>query len=88
MARKPLERKDKRRNAPPPPPAEINNAAPPGEVQAGDFSLHVLFEQQARAMLDRTDIDEEQKQTLLVSMSCPCCGAGGLSYTAKFKPRI
>jgi hypothetical protein len=36
-------------------------------------------------MLERADLDEEQKQRLLVAMSCPCCGAGGLSLTVKLK---
>jgi hypothetical protein len=38
-------------------------------------------------MLDRTDLNEEEKQHVLVAMSCPCCGAGGLSFTAKIKRR-
>jgi hypothetical protein len=56
-----------------------------GEVSGGALSLHQLFEQQTRRMLDRTDLDEEQKQNLLVAMSCPCCGAGVMSYTVKLK---
>jgi len=38
-------------------------------------------------MLDRADLDEEQKQAILIAMSCPCCGAGGMSFTAKLKRR-
>jgi hypothetical protein len=38
-------------------------------------------------MLDRTDLDEEQKQGALVAASCPCCGAGGFSFTAKLRSR-
>ena len=38
-------------------------------------------------MLDRSDLDEEQKQHILVAMSCPCCGAGAMSYTVKLKRR-
>ena len=53
----------------------------------GAASLHDLFQQQVRAMLDRTDLDEEQKQGILIAASCPCCGAGGMSFTAKLKPR-
>jgi hypothetical protein len=49
------------------------------------LSLHELFAQQTMEMLDRADLDEEQKQTILVAMSCPCCGAGGLSFTTKLK---
>jgi hypothetical protein len=53
----------------------------------GAASLHDLFQQQVRAMLDRTDLDEEQKQGALIAAACPCCGAGGFSFTAKLKPR-
>jgi hypothetical protein len=47
--------------------------------------LHELFQQQTRQMLDDADLDEEQKQSILIAMSCPCCGAGGMSFTAKLK---
>ena len=69
--------------------------AAPGEAAAdraaedqlitSSLSLHELFQQQARQMLDRADLDEEQKQNILVAMSCPCCGAGAMSYTAKLR---
>jgi hypothetical protein len=54
-------------------------------VVAGGLSLHDLFQQQTMALLDRSDLTEEQKQNILVAMNCPCCGAGGLSYTVKLK---
>ena len=38
-------------------------------------------------MLERSDLDEEQKQTILIAMSCPCCGAGAPSFTVKLKRR-
>ncbi len=56
-------------------------------IEYSNLSLHELFQQQARTLLDRTDLDDEQKQHILVAMSCPCCGAGGLSFTAKIKRR-
>jgi hypothetical protein len=56
-------------------------------TQFGTASLHDLFQQQVRSMLDRTGLDEEQKQSVLIAASCPCCGAGGLSFTARLKPR-
>jgi hypothetical protein len=59
--------------------------APDDQISYSALSLHDLFEQQARQMLDRTDLDEEQKQNILVAMSCPCCGAGALSFTTKLK---
>jgi hypothetical protein len=57
------------------------------QLLASNLSLHVLFQQQTRQMLDRADLSEEQKQSILVAMSCPCCGAGGMSFTAKLKRR-
>jgi len=57
------------------------------QVQSSALSLHELFAQQARTMLERSDLDEEQKQTILVAMSCPCCGAGAPSFTVKLKRR-
>jgi hypothetical protein len=57
------------------------------QVDASGLSLHELFAQQTMKMLDNADLDEEQKQTILVAMSCPCCGSGGLSFTAKLKRR-
>jgi hypothetical protein len=68
-------------------PAAGSAAAPSDEQVAysTDLSLHQLFEQQTRQMLDRSDLDEEQKQHILIAMSCPCCGAGAMSYTVKLK---
>ena len=54
-------------------------------VGASNLSLHDLFEQQARHWLERADLDDEQKQAILVALSCPCCGAGGMSFSVKVK---
>ena len=65
--------------------------SPQGDIAVEDqlisssLSLHELFQQQARQILDRADLEEEQKQNLLVAMSCPCCGAGAMSYTVKLR---
>ncbi len=69
-------------------PAQPPSAAADERVLASDLTLHELFAQQTRAMLDRADLTEEQKQTILIGMNCPCCGAGGLSFTAKLKRSI
>jgi hypothetical protein len=58
-----------------------------GEIQSSILSLHDLFQQQAKALLDRSDLSEEQKQSVLVAMNCPCCGGSGLSFTAKLRRR-
>jgi hypothetical protein len=62
-----------------------SDPTPDDQISYSALSLHQLFEQQARHMLDRTDLDEEQKQNVLVAMSCPCCGAGAMSFTVKLK---
>jgi hypothetical protein len=56
-------------------------------IASSNLSLHDLFQQQMRGMLDNTDLDEEAKQGILIAASCPCCGAGGMSFTAKIKRR-
>jgi hypothetical protein len=59
--------------------------APPAPVSTA--SLHDLFAQQTREILDSSDLDEEQKQSILVAMQCPCCGGGTGAFTFKLKPR-
>lgn len=56
---------------------------PEQQIFVGDQSLHDLFTQQAREVLEASDLDEESKQAILVALNCPCCGAGGMNYTAK-----
>ena len=52
------------------------------EPAVSNASLHNLFQVQTMEMLDRSDLSEEQKQSILVAMNCPCCGAGVMNYTA------
>ena len=74
--------KRKQRNAPtdetPTPPTEE-------QIYTSDLTLHELFQQQTAKLLDRSDLSDEQKQSILVAMSCPCCGAGAMSFTAKLR---
>ena len=58
-----------------------------GRVFTGDEALHELFREQAAAVLNDTDIGEEEKQGILLAMSCPCCGAGTMSFSVSMKPR-
>jgi len=82
-------RKPQRRKLRPVSDAEIDavleqsfTAPPPANL-----SLHELFDQQTRAILDSAELDEEQKQSILVAMRCPCCGGGSGAFTFKLKPR-
>lgn len=67
--------------------AETETPLAPDEsiITSSNLTLHQLFEQQTARMLDRADLSEEQKQSILIGMSCPCCGAGGFSFTAKLR---
>ncbi len=58
-----------------------------GRVFTGDQALHELFREQAAAVLADTDIGEEEKQSILLAMTCPCCGAGSMSFSVKMTPR-
>lgn len=58
---------------------------PEQQIFTGNQSLHELFQQQVRRTLDDSDLDDDAKQAILVALSCPCCGAGGMSYTAKIE---
>jgi hypothetical protein len=51
------------------------------------LSLHELFDQQARAVMESTELDEDQKQSILVALQCPCCGGGAGALTFKLKPK-
>jgi hypothetical protein len=55
--------------------------------RAATASLHDLFAQQTREILENSDLDEEQKQSILVAMQCPCCSGGTGAFTFKLKPR-
>ena len=59
------------------PPAEDTSAlAPDDRVIASNLTLHELFQRQTGAMLERADLDDEQKQSILIAMSCPCLRGG------------
>jgi hypothetical protein len=60
-------------------------AADEARIMSSNLTLHELFQQQTSTMFDRADLSEEQKQSILIGMSCPCCGGGGFSFTAKLK---
>ena len=77
----------RRRTAARKPAKRSRKRAATGQIFTGNLALHDLFQQQAAAILDEADIGEEEKQSILLAMSCPCCGAGGMSYSVKMKPK-
>ena len=82
MTRSPPRRKSAARKA-----ARPRKRAKIGRIFTGDEALHELFREQAAAVLDDTDIGEEEKQSILIAMSCPCCGAGTMSFSVKMTPK-
>jgi hypothetical protein len=55
---------------------------PEQQIFFGDVPMHNLFQKQVQQVMDEADLDEETRQALLVAINCPCCGAGGMNYTA------
>jgi hypothetical protein len=47
-----------------------------------DAPLHELFQKQVAEVLEKSELDEDAKQAILVAINCPCCGAGAMNYTA------
>ena len=58
-----------------------------GQIFTGDQALHELFREQAAAVLDDAEIGEEEKQSILLAMNCPCCGGGSMSFSVKLRPK-
>jgi len=54
---------------------------------ANATAMHQLFDQQIREVMDDAGLSEEEKQSVLVAMACPCCGGGSSSFTYKLKPK-
>jgi hypothetical protein len=66
-------------------PDPADEQTPEDQISYSGLSLHDLFQQQTSQMLARADLNEEEKQNILIAMNCPCCGAGAMSYTVKLK---
>jgi hypothetical protein len=84
-AKKPKKSKPPRKPKIATPPVEQPPLAPDDRILASNLTLHELFQQQTARMIERADLTEEQKQSILIGISCPCCGAGGFSFTAKLR---
>jgi hypothetical protein len=93
MAKRKRTAKQARAAQQPAPAAPASDFVPPVQqetqifIGSGGSALHDLFQQQVRTVLDQSDLDEQAKQAILVAMNCPCCGAGGMNYTAKINRR-
>ncbi len=49
----------------------------------GGGDAHTAFQDQVRALLANANITEDERQLILTSLSCPCCGGGGASFSVK-----
>ncbi len=69
--------------------AEIDDAIA-WAMESADRSgatLHDLFNSHVREVMDDAGLTEEEKQTVLVAMACPCCGSGTASFSYKLRPK-
>jgi hypothetical protein len=82
LTNKPINRSPVRKPAAP---VVREGVADAEQIAISNLSLHDLFAQQTSKMLEHADLTEEQKQSLMIGMNCPCCGAGGFSFTAKLR---
>jgi|tagenome__1003787_1003787.scaffolds.fasta_scaffold15716771_1 hypothetical protein len=60
---------------------------PPPPAAAAVSPLHEMFNSQVRAVLETSDLTDEEKQTILVTLNCPCCGGSGGGLTYKLRSR-
>jgi hypothetical protein len=56
-------------------------------VQYSNRSIHEVVQQQIAELLADADLSEEDRQRILIAMSCPCCGIGGQSLSIELKPK-
>jgi hypothetical protein len=66
---------------------EINTVIEEMHLATPAPSMHELFDRQVRDMMEDAGMSEEEKQSVLVAMSCPCCGGGASSFTFKLRPK-
>lgn len=67
--------------------AEIDAAITETLAETVPPALHDLFNQQVREVMDDAGLSEDEKQSVLVAMACPCCGGGVGSFTYKLRPK-
>jgi hypothetical protein len=67
--------------------AEIDAVIEEMHIAPPAASLHDLFNRQVRDMMEDAGMSEEEKQSVLVAMACPCCGGGAASFTYKLRPK-
>jgi len=56
-------------------------------VSYGQNALHEAMQKQIAELLANAHLSDEERQQILIAMSCPCCGAGGMSLSIKLKDR-
>jgi len=88
------QRPKKRTKPPASPPREVTDAeidetiaSMMASADMSNAAMHVLFNQHVRTVMDDAGLTEEEKQTVLVAMACPCCGSGTASFTYKLRPK-
>ncbi|MDP6175440.1 MAG: hypothetical protein QGF09_14835 [Rhodospirillales bacterium] len=67
------------------PEKDLRETAKPADerVFVGGGDAHAAFQTQVQTLLANANITEDERQQILTSMSCPCCGGGGASISIK-----
>ena len=69
--------------------SEIDETIASAMVSAAqsNAALHEMFNKSVRTVMDDAGLTEEEKQTVLVAMACPCFGSGTASFTYKLRDK-
>jgi hypothetical protein len=57
----------------------------PAADEQGGHSAHIAMRRQVMDILDRSDIDAQEKRRILANMSCPCCSGSGIGMVLDLK---
>ena len=55
------------------------------DIILSNGSIHQAIRSQVMEILENSDMTEEQKQQILIALSCPCCGVAGMSLSIPLK---
>lgn len=63
----------------------VTDAQTPAETEPPS-AAHTEFRDQVAELLESVDMSEEDRQRVLASLSCTCCGGSGLTLAFEIKP--
>lgn len=61
------------------------SASPPAEPESRD-PVHAQIRQQVADLLADTELSADERNRILDSIACPCCGGSGASFSLSIRP--